>query len=74
MVDTLTGLGSESVKIQDDHTRGESRYERHKTAEAKTREKLVKGDFSSNVENRTARERVNKSYLVNKSYYSGEKT
>lgn len=35
----------EKVKIQDSHKNGKSRYQRHKKAEAKTREKLVKGDF-----------------------------
>lgn len=75
MVNTLTSLGLESVKIQDDHTNGESRYERHKTAEVKTREKLVKGDFSSILENQTPRKRsIYFLFLVNKSYYSGGKT
>lgn len=55
MVNTLTCLGLESVKIQDDHTDGGSRYERYKTAKAKTRNKLVKGDFSSILKNLTAR-------------------
>ena len=38
------------MKIQDDHKNGKSRYQSHKIAEAKPRDKLIKGYFSSILE------------------------
>lgn len=39
------------MKLSDDHKNGKSRKQRQRIAEAKTRDKLVKGDFGNVLEN-----------------------